>query len=372
MTFAPPTPADREVPAVELLMWVLFGVSGWWSANAVTAELPLFVARLPAAEKLGNQLALMTQMGNAFLLVSCTTWVSAVLVAAFAVSFANSYQAMGTLSLVGCSFMWDIVVDKNSIPLLACMILSGGVGCMSTATYWAFMIAFPPVCTKALGFGMSLGGVLTMVLTAVQMGGCSPEAPRFGVSAFFSLATLLQLLWWGVVLKQQHTNAAQRSPRKNAGVDPMETISSHSTWESSLVDASAPEVLALKVCSFCIHATTYALPSVLPFAVSAYRSAAMKQQLLLWMMVSQQVGEACGRMAAPIKRKLGVIPGVALGGLAVSFATILTFAVNPSVLANALSFRVALVVLPGIVFCSFFCYGVLQTLLFLRVTNNLF
>ncbi|CAE8645914.1 unnamed protein product, partial [Polarella glacialis] len=58
----PPIP----VPQASLLLWCLFGASGWWSSNAISAELPLYVSLLPEAQQVGMLISVATQLGNIF------------------------------------------------------------------------------------------------------------------------------------------------------------------------------------------------------------------------------------------------------------------------------------------------------------------
>mmetsp|Transcript_122494 Transcript_122494/g.357673 ORF Transcript_122494/g.357673 Transcript_122494/m.357673 type:complete len:254 (+) Transcript_122494:123-884(+) len=148
--------------------WVLFGASGWWSSNAIFAELPLFVVTLPGGEKLGSQLAMMTQLGNFFLVTyKALEYYDKVNVS----KTIHAMMASGVAALISCAFFWDTLVNGESLPLLGLMVMAGGVGCMSNATYWAFVISYPAACTKAVGIGMSAGGVLTTSLVALQLGG---------------------------------------------------------------------------------------------------------------------------------------------------------------------------------------------------------
>merc|ERR1712224_766270 len=55
----------------------------------------------------------------------------------------------------------------------------------------------------------------------------------------------------------------------------------------------------LKVFNFSIHAMVYSVPSLLPFVASAYPKH-VEQQVMLWMLVSQQWGETIGRVMAPV------------------------------------------------------------------------
>uniref|UniRef100_A0A7S2IXL7 Uncharacterized protein n=1 Tax=Zooxanthella nutricula TaxID=1333877 RepID=A0A7S2IXL7_9DINO len=356
---------EPKVPNSELLPWVLFGVSGWWSCNCVFAESPFFVVRLPAAEKLGNQLSLMTQMGNIFLISYKLLETRLSLEPALVI---HQMMAMAFASLVACAFLWDQEAEGQSIPLLACMFMAGGVGCLSNSTYWALMIAYPRVCTKAVGLGMSLGGVLSSVLAALQLSGRPVRSPRFGACAFFLTAAAFQAAWWVVVALQMR--GRPRVLRRVSADD----LSAGGSQESLLSNGHKSERVPdaeeklLRLGSFLVHAATYTVPSLLPFVASSFAASGLEQQMLLWMLLLQQAGESTGRIAAPSKAN-GAITVFAFVCLAVVFFAFLVFAVHPRLVLVLFPTLLAQVILPLMSFLFFFSYGVSQTALFLRARS---
>ena len=50
------SPASTADPAVEAALFFVMGMSGWWTANAIVAETPIFVAETPEEQAIGNLL----------------------------------------------------------------------------------------------------------------------------------------------------------------------------------------------------------------------------------------------------------------------------------------------------------------------------
>mmetsp|Transcript_122493 Transcript_122493/g.357670 ORF Transcript_122493/g.357670 Transcript_122493/m.357670 type:complete len:475 (-) Transcript_122493:27-1451(-) len=364
--------------------WVLFGASGWWSSNAIFAELPLFVVTLPGGEKLGSQLAMMTQLGNFFLVTyKALEYYDKVNVS----KTIHAMMASGVAALISCAFFWDTLVNGESLPLLGLMVMAGGVGCMSNATYWAFVISYPAACTKAVGIGMSAGGVLTTSLVALQLGGRPAGRPRFGARVFFALAAGLQGVCWAVVLWMQRAGGQAEVSRAGALQSASEGLlqkgrkapcgaldQADNIRDPSLEHCDGPRRMphgsgmacALNASSFFLHAATYTLPSLLPFAASAYPGSDIEQQLLLWMLVFQQGGETLGRVMAPVSREWKLLPRLAAACAPVVFVFFLSSAVCPQMLAEAISVHLASKLLPVMCLGYYFSYGVLQTFMFIQ------
>jgi len=366
--------ADEEVPCVtnrELVLWVLFGVSGWWSANAIFAELPLFVSVLPAATKLGSQLSMMTQVGNVFLITY------KVLERRYCLDVSKVIPFMMTIafvSLVACALLWDVAVHGQSIPLLALTVITGGVGCMSNATYWAFMISYPALCTKAVSIGMNMGGVMTTALAALQLSGRGAR-PLFNARLFFLAAALLQfLLLWVVVMQQggartRRALAAGTRRLLESGGDEGTTAAKDPSHGGVAVPALTPyqkqTVVLLHVCSFLIHAATYAVPCLLPLIAGAYPAEHMEQELLVWMLFVQQGGGTLGRALAPQEAKGTLLQLVAAMSAVTVLAFFLAAAIWPHLLSRNISFAIASVLLPFLCLGFYFACGVLQVAVFL-------
>lgn len=356
---------EKPVPFFTLFAWALFGASGWWSSNSISSQLPLFVGHLPSAECLGNQLSMATQTGN-FILIAYS-----LLDQRYRFHVPTVIQAMMCLaicSLLSCAFVWDTLVDGQSWPLLALTGLAGGVGCMSNSTYWVLMMSRPALCTKAVGIGMSFGGVLTTSLAALQLNGRSADKPRFDVREFFFVAAVLQGAGWLVAL------AVDRRFRR-CGPSTRDSEFLPDAQQQLLVrqvtdglQPCPPGSFPLQLVSFWLHAITYAVPTLLPFVAAGYTVRGEEQQLLLWMLAMQQWGEWSGRLLAPRAMRNSTLAGLMISMCAI-FVLLQAFSLNAARLPQLVAFDVAQVLLPGMLLVFFMSYGVLQTVIFLRARN---
>lgn len=355
---------ERPVPFLTLFAWALVGASGWWSSNSIFSQLPLFVGELPSAECLGNQLSMATQIGNLLPLAYI------LLRSHYRLYVPTVIQAMMCLAicvLVASSFFWDALIDGNSLPLLALQCLAGGVGCLSNSTYWVLMMSHPAVCSKAMGSGMSFGGVLSTSLAALQLGGRPAGLPRFGVRTFFLIAAAVQGAFW-FVARQMDRRFRQRGPVVfDAGFLPAkERLLDKPKGDGSI---SCPLGAGLlKFMSFWAHAIAYAAPSLFPFVAAGYTIGEQEQQMLVWMLATQQWGEWLGRVVVPKAARNGILAGC-LAALSAIFLFVLFCALNVAQLERVLPFYVAEVLLPGAIFVFYMSYGMLQTGIFLRARD---
>lgn len=404
-------PEDAEkVSRVELGKWVLFGASGWWSCNAIMSELPLFITSLHGAEKMGSQLSMMTQLGNVLLVIFAIVGDRVSVRCAI-----NLMMVSAMVSLALCAFLWDEVVAGRDYPLLVLMVVAGGVGCMSNYTYWALMISYPPECTKALSIGTSLGGVFTTALAALQMAGREANHPRFGVRAFFIMMAMLQGVWWSVAWQRLRgrtaTKEAARScssamdspllcacsesdrPSCNCVVRtrtiPVSRISSAVNGDRIGVVAAcvsvprtgwqetkgwqrlgqSPAVVLLYICSLLLHAAAFTMPALMPYLAAAYDEQTTRQQILLWILTTQQFGDTFGRFLIAFEN-LDLLANAATVYFVVVFVASLAAAIRPELLAAALSGAQACVVLPALTFGLYASYGVLHTQMFLSARTS--
>lgn len=58
--------ARKQTIMKESLAFLVVGMSGWWTLNAVLAQLPTFVVSSVEHDEIGNQLSTFTQLGNVF------------------------------------------------------------------------------------------------------------------------------------------------------------------------------------------------------------------------------------------------------------------------------------------------------------------
>jgi len=185
--------SPEQASTAEILSWCLTGMSGWWCLNVIIAEGPLYLARLPEGERLGNLLAFCTQLGNlapiGFKAIARWQGGNPSIIPIIA-----GAQALATITLLVLAFMWDFEVEGSSAVLLLCTCLGGGVGCMSNVTYWAAASSRPASCTRAMSVGTTLGGLVASALAAVQLAGVKEGQPRFGPLPFFAFAAAAQMI----------------------------------------------------------------------------------------------------------------------------------------------------------------------------------
>lgn len=390
-------PAALRVSRAALVLWCLFGASGWWSANAIYAQLPLFIATLPEAEHLGNLIAATTQFGN---LCPILYKFSEPYVSLQVRSIIQAMQAVAITTLLACAALWDCSIGGQSLPLLVLTAIAGGVGCMTDVTYWAYAMSYPARCTKAISVGMTAGGLILNLLAVVQMASRSPRDPLFGPSTFFMVAAALQGVWWLTVfavegrLPECCRSFLEQIGSKGKSIDPLlesyrKRLESgtESVYESpplgpapppvSMDDVAATQLReesqirkdrCMKASCFVIYAATYTLPTLLPFAAGAYPEATEKEQLLLWMLLSQNTGDVLGRMLAPRRREEWknkmILPAKLM--LPTAFLIFFVCAIHPQVMQEQVPYAAALVLLPGLTFIFYFTKGIIVTLMFLR------
>mmetsp|Transcript_58157 Transcript_58157/g.120195 ORF Transcript_58157/g.120195 Transcript_58157/m.120195 type:complete len:470 (-) Transcript_58157:85-1494(-) len=380
------------------VLFTMFGMSSWWVGNAIFAQLPLLVSRLPESDALGTQLSMMVQAGNIFsisykIIEHHVGPLDANLVV-------NGMHQASLLLLMFLALFWDSQLMGRSLPLLGFSILAGGLGCLSDLTYWSLVMRHPPPCTKAVGVGMSLGNFVVLGLSTVQVTGRSVDNPRFGVTNFFVLAALFQMLWGIVTLIVQdklgpavvwaagfvsesfgkrllnlinpmHEKAVALLRAEQEEVQeaqPAAGVTDHPGPKSSGLPRKK-KILLFEAVNFCTYATTYTLPCILPFVAAAFPERSQQCHLLLNMMIFQSIGDVSGRMLAPtsksgsLQKKLPLVGGVVLP---LCFSILIATAVDTSIISDVLSYEQAALVLPLIVMCFFFSRGMLVSAVFLR------
>ena len=305
-------------------LFFVMGMSGWWVANAIYAETPIFVSDTPEEQAIGNLLGVATQIGNVFPFLFKM------------LSKQRQVELLGR-SILGCqlaaiaaalltALMWRSTIGQHSVWLVLSMIVSGGVGTLSNVTYWALASRYDGVhCTKAMSVGSTVGGLVSAGMAIAQVRCVSyfrlshslshaklirrrgeQEAghdPRFSLSTFMVMVALVQvgfLLAFLVVLKNDPAatessqtpsatsaaNAARngdhaltRTPsRADLAVDLDEPLmvddpqpGAHSEPEHSQgTGISTWLQKAILVTMFAIYAQTYSLQTLQPFMVQGY------------------------------------------------------------------------------------------------------
>mmetsp|Transcript_9377 Transcript_9377/g.22506 ORF Transcript_9377/g.22506 Transcript_9377/m.22506 type:complete len:470 (-) Transcript_9377:128-1537(-) len=388
----------RGIDCTMTTLFTMFGMSAWWAGNAIFAELPLFVARLPEANSLGTQLSMMVQAGNIFsisfkLIEHHYGPLNASLVV-------NGMHQVSLLLLMLLAMFWDAELLGFSLPLMLLAVASGGMGCLSDLTYWSLVMRHPPPCTKAVGVGMSLGNFVVLGLSTLQVSGRDVDDPRFGVAAFFVITAVIQLVWGIVTLMIQdklgpavawaaglvseefgkrlldlinpfHEKAVAllRAEEEEDGRPKEATYHADHPGPKSAGLPPKQMILVFETVNFCTYAATYTLPCILPFVAGAYPDKSQQCQLLLNMMIFQSIGDVSGRMLAPTsrsgpwQRKLPLVGGVALP---LCFSLLIAAAVDSAIISGILSYTQAKFLLPLVVLVFFFSRGMLVSAIFLR------
>mmetsp|Transcript_96002 Transcript_96002/g.220096 ORF Transcript_96002/g.220096 Transcript_96002/m.220096 type:complete len:206 (-) Transcript_96002:74-691(-) len=128
-------------------------------------------------------------------------------------------------------------------------------------------------------------------------------------------------------------------------------------------------VLFLVSSCFSLYGATYTVPSLLPFAASAYQEIpGGQQQLLLWMQVLQNLGDVSGRVLAPQQANPTPLERLAVSvcssTLSVCFIILVFAAAKPSLLPLYLPYTAGQVLLPLLCFCFYFARGLLVVWLY--------
>lgn len=365
----------------ELATWCLTGMSGWWCLNAIVAELPHFVAVLPEGAILGNLIAVCTQLGN----VAPMTYKSFYRQTNGRLTHViGAFQLLAAATLVTCAQCWDTQVGGRSMVLLLCTALAGCVGCMSNVTYWAVAASRPASCTKAMSVGMTIGGMLTIGLSSLQIAGREVNDLRFSPKMYFYIAAAVQavqgLAFLVQVLKMRQHQSDSRRPSQSPSLASFlsaDAANRTGTFQSSILPpeigrepetkARLPAVAkALLLGVFFLYATTYTMPSLLPFIATAYPTATEQQQLLLLMLVLQNAGDVVGRVSTSCSHGNVCVTVVSGLVLAAAFVAAVIFAVDRSLTANVWNYDAALWALPGLCGAYFFARGLLVTTLYLH------
>lgn len=121
----------------ESAAFLVLGMSGWWTLNALLNELPVFVCQSVEREQIGNQLSVATQLGNMFPFIY-TAASSRATQQRLLVANTVGCQAVALAVAMVCAMGWEHTVEvfgaPRSVLLLLGTVLAGGVGCMSNVT----------------------------------------------------------------------------------------------------------------------------------------------------------------------------------------------------------------------------------------------
>lgn len=238
---------------------------------------------------------------------------------------------------------------------------------MSNGTYWVLMMSHPAECTKAVGIGMSLGGVLTTSLSAFQLSGRSAEDPRFSVRAFFVVAAVLQGAGWLVALvvdnRFRRSSCCERSHELPDTTQEILLRKASYDWQPRTW-----REVSYHLISFWAHAGAYVVPTLMPFVAASYPTPAQEAHLLLWMLAMQQWGEWLGRILAPRAMRETLL-SCCLVSMLGTFLFLVAVSLNADLLPQVVVFGVARFALPGLVLAFYMSYGIVQTAIFLRARS---
>jgi len=368
---------DKGVSWCTLLLWAVIGTSGWWSTNAISAQLPLLTEVFPEGPRLGNKVAAMTQLGNLGLAVYMLArrrkpMDPAALVCVMLV--------LGSVALAGCSLISCSAVRpaSESTILLALTLVAGCVGCTTSVHYWTLLLLYPPDCTLGASMGMGLGGVLANCFSCLQLCGRGERGPRFGPAPFFAGAAAFQLLTLVcfLVVNRRGQSSSKRWLAGSSLYNGAGTTESahcllsgaeeeHCGQQASNGHSDATQMGSRRsfyTANFALHGVTYLVPTLMPYVAAAYPS--QRTQLLFWMLACQQCGETTGR--GLVTSNL-VAAGLCATTALLIFAGLTVGAVWPEALAATLDAQPAGVIVPAACFCYFLTYGMLQTAVFKRI-----
>lgn len=345
-----------------LVLWAAFGASGWWSSNAIFAQLPLLVKTLPEGDTLGSELSAMTQLGNLFMVAYMVARRHLRLDPAALVC---GMQLVGTIALVVCACVCSSsALPDKSVPLMVITVVTGGIGCTSGVHYWTFLLLFPARCSVGASVGMALGGVVCNMLAALQFCGRGElEGPRFSSGVFFIIAAVLQLFSMGIFLvitgKQGRTSTTATPEDSNNGLfGDAALLGSDVEGNDGVPQRSW---FAFPAMNIALRGVAYLMPTLMPYAAAAYPL--RRTQLLFWMLACQQAGETTGRGLEPSNGQAITAAMLAL----LVFAAFAAGAFYPTVLASIIPLDIAPIVIPAACMYFFLSYGMVETTIFQRI-----
>eukprot|EP00039_Didymoeca_costata_P018848 m.335241 g.335241 ORF g.335241 m.335241 type:complete len:485 (+) comp17545_c0_seq1:149-1603(+) len=271
---------SRMLVIGEFILFISLGMSGWWSANAILAELPTFVDQSVEGKKIANLLSVSVQIGNIFPIsykFICSYCLGARRASRILPFVVTMILLVAIGALIVSSFTWDVTGRiggvNHSVFLMLATVIAGGVGGMSNVTYWALASRYDSHCTKAVSTGMTVGGLLAAALAVIQGAG---EAPRFSAKWYFVVAAAVQGIMTLVMVPIFRLPTEEEE--KEEGTDNEKTPLVSSSKEKAAINSSSEvtykkkdmrSTLCIIIC-FLLYGMTYALPSLLPYIVADY------------------------------------------------------------------------------------------------------
>ncbi len=161
----------REISLPVFLLVMTFNISGWIDINAIIAELPFFVNRLPEGWNIASYVFLTLNGGKVAMFVYII----------IKKMLGERLQEMpviyviigvGAVSLLLLAFFWDRTVwiggAERSLVLLSLLVCLGSVDAMSNVVYVPYMARFKSQYIVAYFLGEACSSVIPGVLGLVQ------------------------------------------------------------------------------------------------------------------------------------------------------------------------------------------------------------
>lgn len=195
--------------ATEVGLFLLMGMSGWWTVNAILwAETPIFVAQSPERKRISNLVSVACQFGNFFPFLYKAIF-SRRLQKKYLAASILTCQVIAIAAALLCAFGWQFTMTMHptikfhsgyteggiSVGLIAATVLAGGAGCLSNVTFWVMCSRYPGTHTEtAMSVGSTIGGLL---LASVANGAQQrPNAPpRFSARDFMIGVAAVQVFF---------------------------------------------------------------------------------------------------------------------------------------------------------------------------------
>lgn len=132
------SPGGTLEVTIEVLLFLMLGASGWWSANAITAEFPVFKDVSPEQDRFPALANVAYQAGNVFPIAY--KFIAGYCVgdktrARWVTTTVYGCLLAGIAILMVCAFFWKTTLSIGGVPysgiLLLMSMFAGGVGSMS-------------------------------------------------------------------------------------------------------------------------------------------------------------------------------------------------------------------------------------------------
>eukprot|EP00913_Durusdinium_trenchii_P027889 g26149.t2 len=207
-----------------------------------------------------------------------------------------------------------------------------------------------------LGVGMTLGGLLATGFAATQLGGCEQGDPRFSPEIFFLLAAATQAGQGAMFVWRSCSTFGQN------GVAAPQTAGDEQACASEKGPMPRVAKVLMAGC-FVVYATTYTMPTLMPFMAGHFTNSTESQQLLLWMQVLQNAGDVLGRLATALVRENRLVLTIWMVLLVASFLVSVLTSVQD--VSKWFQYQFAILAMPLTCGLFYFSRGLLVTTFYL-------